>query len=43
MMKVAYIHSPKVQIRDQHNFILPKRVDLPHIVCQIFDIAEIQD
>ena len=43
MPKVAYIHSPKVQIRNQRNFISSKWVDLPHIVFQIFDVAEIQD
>ena len=43
MSKVAYIHRPKVKIRNQCNVISSKRVDLPHIVLQIFDVAEVQD
>ena len=43
MSKVAYIHRPEVKIRNQRNVISPKWVDLPHIVLQIFDVAEVQD
>jgi hypothetical protein len=39
MPKVAYIHSPEVQI--QCEFISSKWVDLPHIVFQVFDVPEI--
>ena len=47
MPKVAYVHSPRVQIGyksdNSATSFFPKRVDLPHIVSQIFDVAEIQD
>ena len=41
--KVVYINTPKVQIRNGRNFNCSMQVNLPHIVFQIFDVAEIQD
>jgi hypothetical protein len=43
MLKVGYIHSPKVQIRNQGDLIPLKWVDLPHIVFHTFNVPEIQD